>query len=185
MKKQISLQLSDEMIEQLKTVARKRGVGRAIVVEKALAQLFEIEAAEGVSLSDRLSAMDDRLCGMEQALKAVNETVALHARYHLALSSLSDSADTPEPAWSRLDDTAEGSGASPGQMGVERRLSSGLAALADHDSRRDPAFDRAAERVSGEKGSAVSPSAASDLSAAAWEGGSKPGFRNDRWVPLA
>jgi hypothetical protein len=88
MKKKITLQLSSGIIDRLKATAEERGVNRAIVVEKALAR-YLIEAADPLNVPpDHLARMEEQLQSIQRELKAVNETVGLHARYHLAWTSL-------------------------------------------------------------------------------------------------
>jgi hypothetical protein len=87
MKKKISLQLSDVIVEKLKAAAEERGVNRAIIVEKALAR-FLSETIGDTTPSGGGEQIGDQLKSIQRELKAINETVALHARYHLAVTTL-------------------------------------------------------------------------------------------------
>lgn len=88
MKKKITLQLPTELLDRLKTVAEERGVNRAIVVEKALAQFLAETGDVMAAAADPLGRFEDQLQGIQRELKSVAETVALHARYNLAWTSL-------------------------------------------------------------------------------------------------
>jgi hypothetical protein len=88
MKKQITLQLPNDMLDRLKTVAEERGVGRAIVVEKALARFLANPDGVMPTVPDLPTRLDDQLRTIEHELKSVAETVSLLARYQLAWTSL-------------------------------------------------------------------------------------------------
>lgn len=92
MKKKISLQLSDAIVEKLKTAAAERGVNRAIIVEKALERF--LGETDGAAMPvDHIERIDEQLKSIQSELKAINETVTLHARYNLATTSLMRGAD--------------------------------------------------------------------------------------------
>lgn len=88
MKKKITLQLSDDILERLKGAASERCVNRAILVEKALDRFLAEPMDGGAPPQDRLAGFEQQLEGIQRDLRALNDTVALHARYHLALTSL-------------------------------------------------------------------------------------------------
>jgi Ribbon-helix-helix domain len=137
MKKKISLQLSDAIVEKLKAVAEERGVNRAIIVEKALAR-FLSETGDCAGPSGRGGQIYDQLEGVQRELKAIKETVALHARYHLAVTSMIQGR-ADQPSMGHLAEIAGRVGAE-----IERRAA---AYPADHIDRRpgverdDPADD--------------------------------------------
>lgn len=88
MKKKITLQLSDDILERLKGAAAERCVNRAILVEKALDRFLAEPMDGGAPPQDRLAGFEQRFEGIQRDLRALNDTVALHARYHLALTSI-------------------------------------------------------------------------------------------------
>ncbi|MGY3449844.1 hypothetical protein [Bradyrhizobium sp. USDA 4353] len=87
MKKKITLQLSAEILDRLKSATDERCVNRAILVEKALERFLCESADKGVPSQDRLVGLEEQLEAIQRDLKALNDTVGLHARYHLALTS--------------------------------------------------------------------------------------------------
>jgi hypothetical protein len=92
MKKKISLQLTEVIVDKLKTAAAERGVNRAIIVEKALERF--LDEADGAAMPvDRIERLDEQLKSIQSELKAISETVTLHARYDLAARSLMRGAD--------------------------------------------------------------------------------------------
>ncbi|CCD97188.1 hypothetical protein BRAO375_960022 [Bradyrhizobium sp. ORS 375] len=88
MKKKITLQLSSEILDRLKSVTDERCVNRAILVERALERFLREPADAEAPPDDRLAGLEQRLEGIQRDLKLLNDTVGLHARYHLALTSL-------------------------------------------------------------------------------------------------
>ncbi|GLH77081.1 hypothetical protein SSBR45G_19890 [Bradyrhizobium sp. SSBR45G] len=87
MKKKITLQLSDDVLERLKGAASERCVNRAILVEKALDRFLAEPMDGGAPPQDRVAGLEQQLEEIQRDLRALNDTVALHARYHLALTS--------------------------------------------------------------------------------------------------
>ncbi|MGY3451976.1 hypothetical protein [Bradyrhizobium sp. USDA 4353] len=88
MKKKITLQLSSEILDCLKGATDERCVNRAILVEKALERFLREPVDGAAPPQDRLAGLEQQLEGIQRELKALNDTVGLHARYHLALTSL-------------------------------------------------------------------------------------------------
>ncbi|CCD87215.1 conserved protein of unknown function [Bradyrhizobium sp. ORS 285] len=114
MKKKITLQLSDEILDRLKSATDERCVNRAILVEKALERFLREPVDGGAPSQNRLSGLEEQLEGIQRDLKALNETVGLHARYHLALTSLGRDGTTKA--------TADHSGEAPGSGRVEAEV---------------------------------------------------------------
>ncbi|UFZ08491.1 ribbon-helix-helix domain-containing protein [Bradyrhizobium ontarionense] len=98
MKKKITLQLSDDILERLKGAAGERCVNRAILVEKALDRFLAEPMNVGAPPQDRLAGFEQQLEGIQRDLRALNDTVALHARYHLALTTLVRDGGAPASA---------------------------------------------------------------------------------------
>jgi hypothetical protein len=94
MKKKFSVQLSEQAAAQLAQLAEHDGLSKAAIVRQALARFLEGDGTRGeegaASQSD--NALNDRLEGIEQGLKTLNEVTALHARYFLAMTPHLDQA---------------------------------------------------------------------------------------------
>ncbi|MGJ4950059.1 hypothetical protein [Bradyrhizobium sp. HKCCYLS20291] len=111
MKKKITLQLSDEILGRLKGATEQRCVNRAVLIEKAL-ERFLAEPADPLPQQDRLAGLERQLESITCDLRALNDTVALHARYHLALTSLGrdngpDASANKASSAARVDDVEE------------------------------------------------------------------------------
>jgi predicted transcriptional regulator len=88
MKRKISVRLSEEIVERLEAAAQRPGANKTTILEAALDRLLNpgAETIDDATLLRRLDAMSRQLEQLEHDLKIVNETVALHARYHLAIT---------------------------------------------------------------------------------------------------
>ena len=88
MKRKISVRLSEEIVERLEAAAQRPGASKTTVLEAALDRFLDpgAETIDDVTLLRRLDGMSRQLEQLEHNLKIVNETVALHARYHLAIT---------------------------------------------------------------------------------------------------
>lgn len=88
MKRKISVRLSEEVVERLEAAARRPGANKTTILEAALDRFLDPSAdtIDDATLLRRLDGMSRQLEQLEHALKIVNETVALHARYHLAIT---------------------------------------------------------------------------------------------------
>ena len=88
MKRKVTLQLSEQVAEQLEAVAEQRGTSKAAIVESALERFMnpDAETVDDTTLLRRLNWMSRQLEELERELRIVNETVALHARYHLTIT---------------------------------------------------------------------------------------------------
>ena len=88
MKRKISVRLSEEIVGRLEAAAQRPGTNKTTILEAALGRFLD-PGAETIDDAKLLRRLDDMSCQLEQlehALKIVNETVALHARYHLAIT---------------------------------------------------------------------------------------------------
>ncbi|MBV8699419.1 MAG: MFS transporter [Bradyrhizobium sp.] len=92
MTKKFSVRLSEEAAAQLAELAKRDGLSRAAIVRQALASLPEQDVArgKGVSSSQAVDALDNRLERIELGLKTLTEITALHARYYLAMTPYLD-----------------------------------------------------------------------------------------------
>lgn len=88
MRQKISVQLPEELFARLEAAAEQRGATRTAVVEAALNQFLSngAETDDQVALRRRLEWMSCQLEQFERDLRIVNETVALHARFHLTVT---------------------------------------------------------------------------------------------------
>jgi predicted transcriptional regulator len=88
MKQKISVQLSEEVFASLEAAAEQRGTTKTAIVEAALSQFLAngAETNDDSALRRRLEWMSRQLEQLERELRIVNETVALHARFHLTVT---------------------------------------------------------------------------------------------------
>ena len=88
MKRKVSVRLSEQMADRLEAAAERFGASKSAIVEAALQQFLgtEAETVDDSTLLRRLNAMSRQLGQLERELRIVNETVALHARYHLTIA---------------------------------------------------------------------------------------------------
>jgi|SRR5579871_1882170 predicted DNA-binding protein len=88
MKRKVTVQLSEQVAQRLEAAAEQRGTSKAAIVESALERFLnpDAETMDAASLLRRLNWMSRQLEDLERDLRIVNETVALHARYHLTIT---------------------------------------------------------------------------------------------------
>ena len=89
MKPRICVYISEEAAARLLAEARRRGVSKSFLVRAALDQLLggpDCEAIDHSAMMRRLNWMSRQLEHLDRDLRVVNETVALHARYHLTVT---------------------------------------------------------------------------------------------------
>lgn len=89
MKPRICVYISEEAAVRLLAEARRRGVSKSFLVRAALDQLLggpDCEAIDHGAMMRRLNWMSRQLENLDRDLRVVNETVALHARYHLTVT---------------------------------------------------------------------------------------------------
>jgi hypothetical protein len=84
----IGVHLSEQSAARLEAAARRSGAKKSALIEAALDHFLNsddvIDAAAAVSR--RLTGLSRQLEHLDRDLKVVNETVALHARFHLAIT---------------------------------------------------------------------------------------------------
>ena len=88
MKPRIGVYLSDGAAARLAEAASRPGATKSALVEEALNRLLGADEATHTALADRLAAMSEQLKQLDHNLRVVNETVALHARFHLTVAPL-------------------------------------------------------------------------------------------------
>jgi MFS family permease len=88
MKPRIGVYLSEGMAARLAEAAKRPGATKSALVEGALDRLLGSgeDLSEPATLARQLAAMRGQLEQLDRNLKLVNETVALHARFHLAVT---------------------------------------------------------------------------------------------------
>jgi hypothetical protein len=86
MKRKLSVRLSPRLFEQLQAAAENQAVTKTAIIEAALERfLSEPQCNDGAKLLRRFESMGQQLEQIERDLRLVNETVTLHARYHLTV----------------------------------------------------------------------------------------------------
>jgi hypothetical protein len=88
MKRKISVRLSEAVVERLEAAAQRPGASKTTIVESAIDRFLDpgAETIDDATLLRRLDCMSRQLEQLEHDLRIVNETVAFHARYHLAVT---------------------------------------------------------------------------------------------------
>ncbi|UPK06362.1 ribbon-helix-helix domain-containing protein [Bradyrhizobium sp. 170] len=87
MKPRIGVYLSEQIAARLAATAKLRGASKSALVEAALAAfLGSDDDADNPPVDRRLSLMSRQLEQLDRDLRIVNETVALQARYQLAVT---------------------------------------------------------------------------------------------------
>jgi hypothetical protein len=88
MKSRICVYLTEKAAARLMAEAQRRGVTKSSIVRAALDQLLGSDngAGDNNRMAHRLTWMSRQLEQLDRDLRVVNETVALHARYHLAVT---------------------------------------------------------------------------------------------------
>ena len=90
MKPRIGVYLSAGMAARLTEAATSPGATKSALVETALDRLLGSgeDLSDTATLTRQLAAMSGQLEQLDRNLRIVNETVALHARFHLAVTPL-------------------------------------------------------------------------------------------------
>lgn len=88
MKRRITVQLSEEIVERLEAAVERPGSSKAAIVEAALQRFLGTQTAtvDDATLLQRLNRMSDQMDQLDRELRIVSETAALHARYHLSIT---------------------------------------------------------------------------------------------------
>ena len=101
MKRKITVRLSEHIAERLDLAAKHPGASKTAIMEAALDRHLGAEVCDRVgswgdadpTLVSGLDAVNRRLEVLHRDLGIVNETVALHARYHLTITPLLSAAE--------------------------------------------------------------------------------------------
>lgn len=86
MKPRVGVYLSERTAERLSEAAKRPGMSKSALIEAALAQFLDAQDGGHDPIDDRLSVMSRQLEELDRGLRIVNETVALQARFHLAVT---------------------------------------------------------------------------------------------------
>ena len=90
MKPRIGVYLSEGMAARLAEAATRPGATKSALVEAALDRLLgsDDDFSDTATLARQFAAMSGQLEQLDRNLRIVNETVALHARFHLAVTPI-------------------------------------------------------------------------------------------------
>lgn len=88
MKRKVSLRLRPQLFQRLEAAAQSQNLTKTAVVEAALARFLSLkpQCNEETKVLRQFELMGQKLERIERDLSLVNETVALHARYHLTMA---------------------------------------------------------------------------------------------------
>jgi hypothetical protein len=82
--RKVTIRITEKIHEQLEAATERPGVGKSMVVEAALAQFLNPRPPEN-PVRQSFDDIHARFDSLERNLRTLAETVALHARYHLAV----------------------------------------------------------------------------------------------------
>lgn len=82
--RKVTIRITEKIHEQLEAATERPGVGKSMVVEAALAQFLNPRPPEN-PVRHGFDDIHARFDSLERNLRTIAETVALHARYHLAV----------------------------------------------------------------------------------------------------
>jgi MFS family permease len=90
MKPRIGVYLSEGMAARLAEAGSRPGATKSALVEVALDRMLgsDEDSSDAATLARQLAAMSSQLEQLDRNLRIVNETVALHARFHLAVTPI-------------------------------------------------------------------------------------------------
>ena len=83
--RKVTVRLTEELYNRFSAATERPGVGKSKVVEAALERFLSVAPSIEDTVRDRFDDMDDKLDRLERNMRIMAETVALHARYHLAV----------------------------------------------------------------------------------------------------
>jgi hypothetical protein len=83
--RKVTIRLTEKLHEQLEAATERPGVGKSMIVEAALESFLNPRAPAEDPMRPTFGEMSARFDSLERELRTIAETVALHARYHLAV----------------------------------------------------------------------------------------------------
>jgi len=95
MKPRVGVYLSEQMAARLAEAAKRPGATKSGLVEAALDRFLgsDDDVGDTATVARRLSGLSHQLEQLDRNLRIANETVALHARFHLAVTPLLPAAE--------------------------------------------------------------------------------------------
>jgi MFS family permease len=99
-KRKICIYVSEDLVARLAAAAEQNGATKSGLVGAALGRFLDGEEDDRVGVEERLVSMGRQLDHLARELKFVNETVAMHARYHLTVTP--PLPETAQPAACRI-----------------------------------------------------------------------------------
>ena len=99
-KRKICIYVSEDLVARLAAAAEQRGATKSGLVGAALDRFLDAAEDNPSGVEQRLDQMGRQLDHLASELKFVNETVAMHARYHLTVTP--PLPDAAQPAACRL-----------------------------------------------------------------------------------
>jgi hypothetical protein len=145
MKPRVGAYLSKRTAARLTTAAKRRGTTKSALVEDALNRFLDADATgDAVMLTDRLTELSSQIGQLDRDLGIVSEIVALHARFHLAV--------TPELPAAAQDNACKRGSARFDEFAaqVEQRLQRGSSLMQETIDRLDPTSPSASGTGSGD-----------------------------------
>src|SRR5215467_5821076 len=87
MKRKLSVRLSSQLFEQLQAAAESQAASKTAIIEAALERFLspKRQGDDETQFLRKFESMAQKLEQTERDLRLVNETVTLHARYHLTV----------------------------------------------------------------------------------------------------
>jgi MFS family permease len=88
MKRKICVYVTEDLVLRLAVAAEHRGATKSGLVGAALDRFLDVaeERDDHAGMDERLAQMSQQLDQLARELRFVNETVAMHARYHLTIT---------------------------------------------------------------------------------------------------
>jgi predicted MFS family arabinose efflux permease len=83
--RKVTVRLAEEVCEQLQAAADRPGVGKSMIVDAALERFLSPRAPVEDLVEQHFDGLHARFDGLQHDMRMIAETVALHARYHLAV----------------------------------------------------------------------------------------------------
>lgn len=83
--RKMTVRLTQELYNRLCTATDRPGVGKSMLVEAALEHFLKLTPSTEDVVRERFDDMGARFDRLERDVRMMAETVALHARYHLAV----------------------------------------------------------------------------------------------------
>ena len=83
--RKVTVRLTEELYDRLEVATDRRGVGKSMIVEAALERFLNPTTSVEELVRERFEDMHARFDRLERDMRMMAETVALHARYHLAV----------------------------------------------------------------------------------------------------